>query len=125
MTPGILLAAAIFGAGALAGYKVTADHYTAVSAEALKAAAEAYQARTVELNDIAAQLEQSRHERKTVYRTITRDVEKVVTRDVYRNVCLDADGVRLINDAFAGRASAGDFASAVPATGATPRGDRR
>lgn len=115
----LLIAAGIgLAAGAGAACKLTADHYQAAAAREQQEAAEAYQARTVELNDIAAQLEQARHERKTVYRTITRDVEKVVTRDVYRNVCLDSDGVRLVNDALAGRASAGQSADAVSAAGA-------
>ena len=29
------------------------------------------------------------------------EIEKIVKRDVYRNVCLDADGVSIINDAIA------------------------
>jgi hypothetical protein len=117
------VAAFVIGAGA--GVKITADHYQAAAARSQQEAAGAYQARTVELNDIAAQLEQSRHERKTVYRTITREVDKVVSRDVYRNVCLDSDGVRLVNDALAGRASAGQPADAVPAAGAAAGGNGR
>lgn len=111
--------------GAGPAWKLTADHYRAKAAAAELAAAEAYQARTVELNAIAAQLEQARHDRKTVYRTITRDVEKVVTRDVYRNVCLDPDGVRIVNDALAGRASSGELAPSMPATGAAAGSDGR
>lgn len=122
----LLIAAAIgLAVGAGAACKLTADHYEAAAARAQQDAADAYQARTVELNHIAAQLEQARHERKTVYRTITRDVEKVVTRDVYRNVCLDADGMRIVNDALAGRAGAGDVAATVPAAGATAASDGR
>ena len=122
----LLIAGGIgLAAGAGAAHRITADHYEAAAARAQQAAAEAYQARTVELNDIAAQLEQSRHERKTVYRTITREVEKVVTRDVYRNVCLDVDGVRIVNEALAGRAGTGNAIAAMPTTGAAPGGDRR
>lgn len=43
---------------------------------------------------------------KVIYRTITRDVDKVVDRPVYRNVCLDDDGMRLANLALAGVAVA-------------------
>ena len=113
-----ICAVVAFLMGAGAAYNLTADHYDAKAAKAQQAAAEAYQARTTELNDIAAQLEQSRHDRKTIYRTITRDVEKVVTRDVYRNACLDPDGLRIVNDALAGRASAGHPDAAMPAAGA-------
>jgi len=115
----LLIAAGIgLAAGASAACKLTADHYEAAAARAQQEAAAAYQARTEELNAVAAQLEQSRHERKIVYRAIARDVEKVVTRDVYRNVCLDADGVRIVNDALAGRPGASDTAAALPAAGA-------
>lgn len=119
-----IVAALVFTAGAGAAYKLTADHYDAKAAAQQQAAAEAYQARTVELNAIAAQLEQARHDRKTVYRTITRDVEKVVTRDVYRNICLDDDGVRAINDALAGTHS-GQPDATLPAAPAAGRQDRR
>ena len=122
----LLIAAGIgLAAGAGAAYKITSDHYDAAAARAQQEAAAAYQARTVELNAIAAQLEQSRHERKIVYRSIARDVEKVVTRDVYRNVCLDADGVRIVNDALAGRTGTGQPADAMPATGTAAGNDRR
>lgn len=110
-------ALALFVAGGWCGHRITAEHDAAKAAEAERAAAAAYQARTVELNTIAAQLEQSRHDRKTIYRTITRDVEKVVTRDVYRNECLDTDGLRIVNDALAG-ARTGQPDAAVPTTGA-------
>lgn len=121
--PAIALAVGL-AIGAGGATKLTTDHYDAKAATAQQAAAEAYQARTVELNTIAAQLEQSRHDRKTVYRTITRDVEKVVTRDVYRNVCLDDDGVRAINDALAG-ANSGQPDASLPAAAAAGGQDRR
>jgi hypothetical protein len=34
--------------------------------------------------------------RETTVREITREVPKIIDRTVYRNVCIDADGVRLI-----------------------------
>lgn len=38
-------------------------------------------------------------QRETIVREITREVPKVIDRPVYRNVCVDADGVRLIERA--------------------------
>ena len=35
-------------------------------------------------------------ERETTVREITREVPKIIDRPVYRNVCIDADGLRLI-----------------------------
>jgi hypothetical protein len=120
-----ICAAVAFAVGAGTTYKLTADHYAAAEAKQQQAAAEAYQARTVELNAIAVQLEQSRHDRKTVYRTITRDVEKVVTRDLYRSACLDDDGVLLVNSALAGRTNPGQPDAAVSSSAAAGRQDRR
>lgn len=38
-------------------------------------------------------------QRETIVREITREVPKIIDRPVYRNVCVDADGVRLIERA--------------------------
>jgi hypothetical protein len=46
---------------------------------------------------------------------IVRTVEKIVTRPVYRNVCLDADGLQQLRAAIATGAPAGGAAAAVPA----------
>lgn len=96
--------------GATAAYKLTSDHYKAAALDQAQ-----------QMNVISADLERARHEKQVVYRTITRRVEKVVERDVYRNVCLDDDGVRLVNSALAGRADPGQPAAAVPAAGAAGR----
>lgn len=65
-----------------------------------------------------------RHERakadvQVVYETITKEVQHVVEKPVYRNVCLDDDGLRIIGDALAatGAGAAGQPARAVSAPG--------
>jgi hypothetical protein len=121
-----IAAAAVFALGAGSGYKLTADHFTAKEAKEQEAAAEAYQAKAEELNAVSAQLEQAKNERKVVYRTITKQVEKVVTRDVYRNVCLDDSGVQLVNAALAGKPiDSSQLNAAVPAAGAAAGNDGR
>lgn len=51
--------------------------------------------------DVASQsVEAGNAKAKVVYRTITKEVDKVVDREVYRNVCLDADGLRIANTAL-------------------------
>jgi hypothetical protein len=103
-----LLAAALvaaFVAGAMVnGWRLSAK-YDAERITAAKAAKEAYDAKAKQYNEAAQALEAARNEREIVYRTITKQVEKVVERPVYRNQCLDTSGVQLINDALAGRAS--------------------
>jgi methylthioribose-1-phosphate isomerase len=120
-----IVAAVAFALGAGSGYKLTADHYAAKEAKAQQEAAEAYQAKTVELNQVSADLERARHDRKVVYRTITQQVEKVVERDIYRQSCMDADGLRIVNAALAGRPSASESAPTLPTPGAATGDDGR
>lgn len=40
------------------------------------------------------------------YQTIEKEVQHVVEKPVYRNMCLDADGLRVLSDALAGPAGA-------------------
>jgi len=51
----------------------------------------------------ASGLEDKRAKREVVTRTITQYVDRLVDRPVYRNVCLDADGVCLVNAAISGK----------------------
>jgi hypothetical protein len=102
-------------------YKVVADHYRAEAAAQKEADAKAYQVRTLELNDVSAELERAKSEKQIVYRTITKRVETYIDRPVYQRECLDDDGLRDANVALAGRASSGEPAPAVPAAGAAGR----
>lgn len=45
---------------------------------------------------------------------VEKEVERVVERPVYRNVCVDPDGLRILSDEIAARAAAGQPARAVP-----------
>ena len=64
--------------------------------------AEEYKSSVEKGNQAAESLEVKKNEREIVYRTITKEVEKIVDRPVYRADCIDADGLRFINDALAG-----------------------
>jgi hypothetical protein len=50
----------------------------------------------------ASVLEKDNVKARTVYRTLTRTVDRYIDRPVYRNVCLDADGLRDANAALRG-----------------------
>lgn len=54
---------------------------------------------------IADVVENKLSELKENERTIIREVPKIIVRDVYHNVCLDSDGVQLINNAATGKSS--------------------
>jgi uncharacterized protein YcfJ len=50
---------------------------------------------------------------------IVRTVEKIVTRPVYRNVCLDSDGLQQLRAAIATGAPASGAAATLPTVGPT------
>jgi hypothetical protein len=60
-------------------------------------------------------LEKERKRKKVVYRDIVKTVEKIVERPVYRNQCMDDDGLRCVNAALRGESEAGcDLNPGVP-----------
>lgn len=99
-----VLALACVGFGYVKGLQHEQAKATAAAAKAQKLAADAYAAQTERLNQVVQQLEDSKNAKQIIYRTITQQVDRVVERPVYRNVCLDDDGLRLINAAAAGKA---------------------
>lgn len=77
-------------------------------------------------NELAGTLAEHQAANRVVYATLTREVVRLVDRPVFRNQCLDADGLRLIADAIAGKAHDPSIAaSAVPAASAPDRHDGR
>lgn len=120
MNPLAIVAAIAFAVGAGTAYTLTSDHYDAKAAKAQQQAADAYQARTVELNAVSADLERAKHEKQVVYRTITKRVETYIGDPLYQRECIDDRGLRDINAALAGT-DPGQPAAAVPATDAAGR----
>ena len=100
--------------------------YTECENDHLKAAAAAQEKREEQIGQAQAndaKAAEADVQRETIVREITREVPKVIDRPVYRNVCIDADGVRLIgraveaaNGGAAGGRSAGDPADLLEAT---------
>lgn len=95
--------ASLLGAGYGVWY-VTSDHYVAKEARALQTQIEAFKSDSMKLNQIAAaQLAKERANVKTVYQPIFHTITKVVEKPVYQRACIDADGLRLLNAAVAGK----------------------
>ena len=116
------VAAGLFIAGGWIGHSVTAASYRADIIKEQQAAAEAVAAAAARANEQAEELEKARAQREIVYRTITRQVDKIVDRPVYRGDCLDDDGLRITNEAITGApAAASQPAAAVPKANATGR----
>ena len=56
---------------------------------------------------------------KVIYRTITKEVDKIVEREVYRNICFDSDGLLRANAALLG----GEIAPAAKPDKPMPKPD--
>lgn len=54
---------------------------------------------------LAQELEDTKKKRQENVRTITKTVEKIIDRPVYSNVCLEPDGLHVINSAIKGEPS--------------------
>lgn len=113
-----LAAAAVAGAMAFAGaWRVQDWRYGDKERERLELAAEKRRMDAKQVDGAAVGHEQFKERERVVYQTITETVDRIVERPVYRNVCLDADGLRALNDAIrGGPADTGVAAPAVPAS---------
>jgi hypothetical protein len=106
-----LLSAALSFTGA---WKVQSWRHAAMEADRLEQAAKET-ARKVDKIDVAAVgHETDKTSIRTVFRTITKEVAHVVEKPVYRNVCLDADGLRVLSTAINGGPTASVTAGGVP-----------
>jgi len=50
--------------------------------------------------DASSGFEKDKRDVETVFETIEVEVEKIVTRPVYRNICMDSDGLNSLNEAI-------------------------
>jgi hypothetical protein len=96
-------------------WQVQAWRWRAADAERLELEREARLALERRADAAAQQLEQARDGIRAQQRVITREVERVVESPVYRDVCLDAGGLRLVAEAAGAAASTGQPAPALPA----------
>ena len=97
-----LLAIALLGIIGGGLWKARQAGYQAAKLECEEAARAQREAEAKQAAAAATGLEVKREKAKVVYRTITQNVDKIVERPVYRNVCLDADGLRELNAAVRG-----------------------
>ena len=49
------------------------------------------------INKVSADYEQLKSEQRVKVETVTLEVQKIIDRPVYNNVCIDDDGMRIIN----------------------------
>ena len=65
----------------------------AIEQKQLKALAE----KQNEINQVSADYEQIKSAQRRQVETVTREVQKIIERPIYNNVCIDDDGLRVIN----------------------------
>lgn len=120
------IALALIGFGGSIGWKVTANHYEAKAAKDDRVALEDFQSAVLGMNVLSKALEDSKGEIKVVYRTIERKIPQIIDRPVYRDECLDDDGLRIIAQAFAGKLdNSAEHVERVQAANPAGRQDRR
>lgn len=91
-------------------FKITHDAkaqgYAEAKAECEAAAKAQREAEARQAAAATSKLEKYRVETQVKYRTITKTVDRYIDRPIYRNLCLDADGVSSVNAALGGAGTA-------------------
>lgn len=106
----------LIGGAFVGGYKTADNSWKASMLEAEQAHTKAMLRELEKSNAAAADLEKARAQRKVVYRTITKEVERIVAQPAYAQQCFTDDGVRAANSAILGEATPpGQPAGGVPA----------
>ncbi len=107
------LASLAIGFGA--GWKVQGWRWSAADGERATSTAEVQRLRQMAADAAAGRHEAARATLAARRIVITREVDRVVEKPVYRNVCLDADGLRILAAAVGAASAPGEPAPAVPA----------
>ena len=97
-----------------AGWRISSWRANAQRTAELESAARQTVRRADKTDRAAAAHEGQRAQLRAQAQVITREIEHVVERPVYRDVCLDADGLRILSAAIDGAADAGQPAPALP-----------
>lgn len=110
----VVIAMALLVAGFVGGVK----YHAGVTAQRdLAAQHQTDKERGIKLQRVdraAVGLETDKAALRTEFLTITKEVDRVVEKPVYRNQCFDDDGLRLIATAIAGSSTTSEPAPAVP-----------
>ena len=89
------------------GYKIRESGYDSCKVDWAAAEVVARKAELAASEKAAVELAAERAKRKIVKQKVTTYVDKLVERPVYRNICLDADGLRCVNASLLGESGAG------------------
>lgn len=105
-----LLAASVAGAGA---WKVQAWRYAAKDAQRIEAQAEKARNDRQAAQVASEGFENDKAKTEIKYRTITKEVARIVDRPVYLQRCFDDDGLRAVREAIGAAGHPGEPQGAV------------
>lgn len=107
----ILAFALLGGAYLWVGHNAVAEYKTEQAIVQMKAD----KTQQAKYDKLSSDYEQLKTQRQQSAKTIIKEVEKVVDRPIYSNVCFDYDGLRLANEAISGRIRISKPDAEVPA----------
>lgn len=116
----IAIAAGIFLGGMATGIKWQVGIVAARDLKASQEIARVQILRVDKADQAADRHEKTKSAIEVRYETITKEVQHVVEKPVYRNVCLDDDGLRVLGGAIAGPAGAASQPAGAVSRPATP-----
>ena len=90
----LLAAPKIYDKGEAAGLAQAEAEY----AEQLRKAEDAVKAKTAAIEQIALNQLAADQQRQTTHQEIIRESTQIIDRPIYRNFCVDADGLRILDD---------------------------
>lgn len=112
----VALVAGIVLGWSVAGWRADARDLQRERAEAL-----ALQGRQRGIQAASEKLEVQREQRTARERIVVKEVERVLEKPVFRNVCLDDDGLRILTDDIAASNVRRELGSPVPGASAPGR----
>jgi hypothetical protein len=115
----LVIALAIFAGGGAAGIKYHVGVIAQRDLAAQGATAKELHRKTERIDVASVGHETDKAKIRTEFLTITEEVERVVEKPVYRDICFDDDGLRLITRAIGRGAPPGEPSPAVPGSAAT------
>jgi hypothetical protein len=116
----IVIAGLIFLAGVAGGIRWHAGQDAIAANLQREQAAKELGQRLQRVDTASVGHEADRRRIQTEFVTVTEEVERVVEKTVYRDVCLDDDGLRALRSAIHGPDPASEPARVVPGPGGTP-----
>lgn len=115
----VFVAITAAASGAAGAWKVQAWRFDSAKLKATEVQHEEFRKAEKQTYDASAGLEKTREVVRTKFVNIDREVERVVVENVYVDrACLDADGVRVINEAARASDPASQSSQPVPAASA-------